>query len=68
MEFTQIKNKRSKDKNKRNIKALEENNLEMGKPFPIVIPKSRIISGNTDRFSYVRNKHELKSTKKICNT
>ena len=35
MEFTQIKKERSKGKNKRTLKALEENNAEMEKHFPI---------------------------------
>lgn len=33
--------KKSKDRNKIIIKVFKENNIEMGQPFPIIIPKQK---------------------------
>lgn len=42
-EFTQMKKKGNKGTNKGTKKALGKNNPEMGKPFPITMPKTEII-------------------------
>lgn len=47
---------------------LEVNYVEIGKSFPIIIPKPKITNGNTDRFSNIKKNMVQSQQRKISVT